>query len=151
MFFNFCLFIHTLYLVIRRPLQGSFKANDGKTYSIVAPQVPSAGPILVSLLNIYETLKQSYGVGLNNTDPNAWHGIVEAIKFGTAQKTRLGDPGFTADMDKFIAHVIDKRAAKDLVDAIDPVKLDINRTFSPDHYADEFMYSIPDEQVCFSD
>ena len=69
----------------RRPIVGSYRGHR-----VSVPSAPSSGPVLLSMLNIADNF--DLGTDINSSNS---HLLVEAIKFGTAQKTVLGDPSFS--------------------------------------------------------
>ncbi|KAJ3041251.1 hypothetical protein HDV00_009644 [Rhizophlyctis rosea] len=71
-------------VVTRTPLHGEFFGRR-----VIVPPAPSAGPIMLSILNILSALPQ---YNASATDALQVHRLIEAVKFGKAQHTLLGDP-----------------------------------------------------------
>ncbi|KAG0264980.1 hypothetical protein BG011_005736 [Mortierella polycephala] len=88
--------------LIKKPMVGYYHGR--KVYTTPAP---TSGPVLISILNILEL----YDLGRYKADANMEvHRLVEAMKFGYAQRTELGDPDFTDLKDK-IKSIMDKDTA----------------------------------------
>ncbi|QRV94040.1 gamma-glutamyltranspeptidase [Ceratobasidium sp. AG-Ba] len=82
------------YKVVERPaLKGTYRGRH-----VYTTHAPSSGPVLLHVLNALDR----FGAGPNVHDKVAmreesglwWHRVVEALKFGSAARTRLGDPAF---------------------------------------------------------
>ncbi|KAG8777938.1 hypothetical protein FRC12_000112 [Ceratobasidium sp. 428] len=82
------------YEVVQRPaLEGTYRGRR-----VYTTHAPSSGPVLLHVLNALDR----FGAGPNIHDKVAmkqegglwWHRVVEALKFGSAARTRLGDPAF---------------------------------------------------------
>lgn len=109
--------------IVREPIVGFY--NDRKV--ITAPE-PTSGPILLFLLNLLE----KYDLKNNEIDGLNFHRIIEALKFGFARQTELGDSAFFKNKTKHelrIEEIISKEFA-------DSVRRNIsdNETFDPDYY-----------------
>ncbi|KAF9425859.1 hypothetical protein BGZ94_007156 [Podila epigama] len=88
--------------LIKKPMVGYYQGR--KIYTTPAP---TSGPILISILNILER----YNLGRIKDDANVEvHRLVEAMKFGYAQRTELGDPDYT-DLAGKIQSIMDKDTA----------------------------------------
>lgn len=88
--------------LIKEPMVGYYQGR--KVYTTPAP---TSGPILISLLNILER----YELGRVKQNANVEvHRLVEAMKFGYAQRTELGDPDFT-DLESKIQSFLSKDTA----------------------------------------
>ncbi|KAI7831630.1 gamma-glutamyltranspeptidase [Gamsiella multidivaricata] len=88
--------------LIKKPMVGYYQGR--KVYTTPAP---TSGPILLSILNILER----YELGRYKENANIEvHRLVEAMKFGYAQRTELGDPDFT-EMEDTILSIISKDTA----------------------------------------
>ncbi|KAF9186920.1 hypothetical protein BGZ51_001231 [Haplosporangium sp. Z 767] len=88
--------------LIKKPMVGYYHGR--KVYTTPAP---TSGPVLISILNILEL----YDLGRYKADANVEaHRLVEAMKFGYAQRTELGDPDFT-DLEDKIKNIMDKDTA----------------------------------------
>ncbi|KAF9557397.1 hypothetical protein EC968_007680 [Mortierella alpina] len=88
--------------LIKEPMVGYYQGR--KIYTTPAP---TSGPILISLLNILER----YDLGREKANANVEaHRLVEAMKFGYAQRTELGDPDYT-DLNAKIQSIMSKDTA----------------------------------------
>ncbi|CAO3569105.1 unnamed protein product [Mortierella alpina] len=88
--------------LIKEPMVGYYQGR--KIYTTPAP---TSGPILISLLNILER----YDLGREKENANVEaHRLVEAMKFGYAQRTELGDPDYT-DLEAKIQSIMSKDTA----------------------------------------
>ncbi|KAG0226111.1 hypothetical protein BGW41_004270 [Actinomortierella wolfii] len=88
--------------LLKEPIVGYYQGR--KVYTTPAP---TSGPVLISLLNILER----YNVGRDKSlAPIEVHRLIEAMKFGYAQRTDLGDPDFV-DLESTIDHIISKDTA----------------------------------------
>ncbi|KAF9947717.1 hypothetical protein BGZ72_010347 [Mortierella alpina] len=88
--------------LIKEPMVGYYQGR--KVYTTPAP---TSGPILISLLNILER----YDLGREKANANVEaHRLVEAMKFGYAQRTELGDPDYT-DLEAKIQSIMSKDTA----------------------------------------
>ncbi|XP_070544219.1 uncharacterized protein [Ptychodera flava] len=109
----------------KEPLMSTYR--DQTLYTVPAP---SGGPVFLSIVGILEgyNLQPS-----EKDDPLSYHRTVEAIKFGFAQKTRLGDPDFVPDIDDLTNIMLNKTAAESLRRRINDT-----RTFPPEYYGPFF-------------
>ncbi|KAF9098032.1 hypothetical protein BGX23_007189 [Mortierella sp. AD031] len=106
--------------LIKEPIVGYYQGR--KVYTSPAP---TSGPALISILNILER----YNVGKVKQDANVdTHRFVEAMKFGFAQRTELGDPDFT-DLKSTIQSMISKDTA-----AAIRANISDTRTFPVEYY-----------------
>ncbi|KAF9373642.1 hypothetical protein CPB97_000409 [Podila verticillata] len=106
--------------LIKKPMVGYYQGR--KVYTTPAP---TSGPILISILNILER----YNLGHFKDDANVdVHRLVEAMKFGYAQRTELGDPDFT-DLETKIQRILNK----DTAGAI-RANISDDRTFPVEYY-----------------
>ncbi|KAF9411196.1 hypothetical protein BGZ94_001416 [Podila epigama] len=88
--------------LIKEPSVGFYQGR--KVYTSPAP---TSGPTLISILNILER----YNLGRFKENANLdTHRLVEAMKFGFAQRTELGDPDFT-DLEAKIQKMMSKDTA----------------------------------------
>ncbi|KAG0015910.1 hypothetical protein BGZ81_011477 [Podila clonocystis] len=88
--------------LIKEPSVGFYQGR--KVYTSPAP---TSGPTLISILNIIER----YNLGKFQQDAKLdTHRLVEAMKFGFAQRTELGDPDFT-DLEAKIQNMMSKDTA----------------------------------------
>ncbi|KAF9910123.1 hypothetical protein EC991_007255 [Linnemannia zychae] len=106
--------------LIKEPIVGYYQGR--KVYTSPAP---TSGPALISILNILER----YNLGKVKQDINVEsHRFVEAMKFGFAQRTELGDPDFT-DLSATIQSMISKDTA-----AAIRANISDTRTFPVEYY-----------------
>ncbi|KAF9973905.1 hypothetical protein BGZ73_002833 [Actinomortierella ambigua] len=88
--------------LLKEPVVGYYQGR--KVYTTPAP---TSGPVLLSLLNILER----YDIGRDKVLSSLEvHRLIEAMKFGYAQRTQLGDPDFT-DLEDTIKNIISKDTA----------------------------------------
>ncbi|KAK3841664.1 MAG: nucleophile aminohydrolase [Linnemannia gamsii] len=106
--------------LIREPSVGFYHGR--KVYTSPAP---TSGPSLISILNILERYNLGKFPDNRNLDT---HHVVEAMKFGFAQRTELGDPDFT-DLEAKIQSIMSKDTA-----AAIRANISDKRTFPADHY-----------------
>ncbi|KAF7288635.1 Sec7-like domain belongs to guanine nucleotide exchange factors [Mycena chlorophos] len=71
---------------VQPALQGTYRGR--KVYTT---HEPGSGPVLLHMLNLMETYPKS------PRTPLSMHRVVEAIKFGFAARTKIGDPAFDSD------------------------------------------------------
>ncbi|KAF9361700.1 hypothetical protein BGX26_000055 [Mortierella sp. AD094] len=106
--------------LVKQPMVGYYQGR--KVYTSPAP---TSGPAMISILNILER----YNVGKAKEDANVdTHRLVEAMKFGFAQRTELGDPDYT-DLEAKIQNMISKDTA-----ALIRANISDTRTFPVDYY-----------------
>ncbi|KAF9329232.1 hypothetical protein BG006_007664, partial [Podila minutissima] len=106
--------------LIKEPSVGFYQGR--KVYTSPAP---TSGPTLISILNILER----YNLGKFQQDFNLdTHRLVEAMKFGFAQRTELGDPDFT-DLEAKIQNMMSKDTA-----AAIRANISDERTFPVEYY-----------------
>ncbi|KAJ2776581.1 hypothetical protein H4R18_005602 [Coemansia javaensis] len=109
--------------VDREPLESYY---HGRRVLTGAP--PTSGSVLLNMLNVVE------GFSLAAEGPTAlsYHRIVEAMKFGAAQRTLLGDPSFVD-----LAANVSRQISKPFASAI-RANISDSRTFALDHYDPEY-------------
>ncbi|KAJ4000915.1 gamma-glutamyltranspeptidase [Lentinula boryana] len=103
--------------LLYRSLEGTYR---GKT--LYTPRAPSAGPVLLHMLNLMEGYNFTRRNGLDT------HRMVEAMKFGNAEKSRMSDPRFRYD-----TTLIDEIHTKQFADEIRE-RLDDRRTQPAEYY-----------------
>ncbi|KAF9374942.1 hypothetical protein BGX21_003989 [Mortierella sp. AD011] len=106
--------------LLKEPMVGYYQGR--KIYTTPAP---TSGPVLISILNILE--RYDLGRFKQNANVEA-HRLVEAMKFGYAQRTELGDPDFT-DLETKIQSMLSKDTAS-LIRA----NISDSRTFPVEYY-----------------
>jgi gamma-glutamyltranspeptidase/glutathione hydrolase/leukotriene-C4 hydrolase len=97
---------------------------------------PTSGHVLLSVLNILSGYKHFVTDGPEHG--LSAHRFIEALKFGSAQRTRIGDPDF---MNATSLMNIDKISTKEEAD-YNRARLDDNRTHKIDYY--DPLYDIKD-------
>ncbi|KAG0367486.1 gamma-glutamyltranspeptidase [Gamsiella multidivaricata] len=106
--------------LVKKPMVGYYQGR--KIYTSPAP---TSGPALISILNILER----YNVGKVKDDANLdTHRLIEAMKFGFAQRTELGDPDFT-DLEAKIENMMSKDTAAQI-----RANISDTRTFPVEYY-----------------
>ncbi|KAF9434162.1 hypothetical protein BGZ76_008470, partial [Entomortierella beljakovae] len=106
--------------LIKEPMVGYYQGR--KVYTTPAP---TSGPVLISILNILER----YDLGRFKENANVEvHRLVEAMKFGYAQRTELGDPDFS-DLEAKIQGILSKDTA-----GLIRANISDERTFPVEYY-----------------
>ncbi|KAF8441532.1 gamma-glutamyltranspeptidase [Boletus edulis BED1] len=113
---------------VERALEGTY--HDKKVYTSHAP---TSGPVLLHMLNLLERFDL---IGEGRTPLNV-HRIVEAMKFGFAARTRIGDLAYYAGSLGRVAEI----PTKEFADMI-AVNLTDDRTHPPEYYNPEFDVKI---------
>ncbi|KAJ3208940.1 hypothetical protein HK099_008612 [Clydaea vesicula] len=108
---------------LRRPLIQNFRNK----FKVITTQAPSSGPLILSMLNLLERFN------VTEPDEEGYHLQIEAIKFGKAQKTILGDPSFDKSIFETVTRIIDKNTGKR-----NAAKINLNKTFNSKYYANDF-------------
>ncbi|KAG9321475.1 hypothetical protein KVV02_007274 [Mortierella alpina] len=106
--------------LIKEPVVGYYQGRK-----VYAAPAPASGPVLISILNILE--RYNVGKSLSSADLDTHH-LVEAMKFGYAQRTELGDPDFT-DLKETIRSMISKDTASQI-----RANISDTRTFPVEYY-----------------
>ncbi|KAJ2709456.1 hypothetical protein H4R19_004242 [Coemansia spiralis] len=109
--------------VDRQPIEGFY---HGRKILTGAP--PTSGSILLNMLNIVE----GYTLALEGPAAVNYHRLVEAMKFGAAQRTFLADPSFV-DIGANVSRQISKQFASDI-----RANISDTETFGLAHYAPEY-------------
>ncbi|KAI8341424.1 gamma-glutamyltransferase [Chlamydoabsidia padenii] len=96
---------------------------------VTTASAPTSGPILISMLNILEryNLGSLGRIGLN------LHRLVEAMKFGNAFRTELGDPDFNSHSQDRYQEIISKEWASQV-----RVKISDNTTHPSEYYQPKY-------------
>ncbi|OAQ30748.1 gamma-glutamyltranspeptidase [Linnemannia elongata AG-77] len=106
--------------LVKEPVAGYYQGR--KVYTSPAP---TSGPALISILNILER----YNMGKSKQDINVeTQRFVEAMKFGFAQRTELGDPDFT-DLTSVVKSMVSKDTAASI-----RANISDTRTFPVEYY-----------------
>ncbi|KAI8825657.1 gamma-glutamyltranspeptidase [Fimicolochytrium jonesii] len=109
---------------LRKPLKGWYQGLE-----IITPPPPSSGAILLSVLNIVER----YNFAKDGLTGLNLHRLIEAFKFGYAQRTELGDPQFVKDIEARVKEFIDKETAANI-----RANISDTRTFEPGYYRPKY-------------
>ncbi|KAG8850362.1 hypothetical protein FRB96_000426 [Tulasnella sp. 330] len=108
---------------VERALEGTYHGR--KVYTTSAP---TSGPALLHMLNLLEP----YDLGRKEDAALNLHRIVEAMKFGFAARTRIGDPQTKADIQR-----MSDIHTKEYADRIFP-KMTDDTTHPPEYYEAEY-------------
>ncbi|KAJ3821383.1 gamma-glutamyltranspeptidase [Lentinula raphanica] len=100
-----------------RSLEGTYRGK--KLYT---SRAPSSGPVLLHMLNLMEGYNFTRRNGLDT------HRMVEAMKFGNAEKSRMSDPRFRYD-----TTLIDEIHTKQFADEI-RARIDDSTTYPSEYY-----------------
>ncbi|KAG0336562.1 hypothetical protein BG004_007996 [Podila humilis] len=106
--------------LVKEPVVGYYQGR--KVYTTPAP---TSGPILISILNILERYDLGHFKDNSNIEV---HRLVEAMKFGYAQRTELGDPDYT-DLASKIQDILHKDTAGSI-----RANISDERTFPVEYY-----------------
>ncbi|KAJ1930904.1 hypothetical protein FBU59_006892, partial [Linderina macrospora] len=109
--------------VDREPLETFYHGRR-----VITGSPPTSGSILLNMLNIVE----GYPLAREGQTALSYHRIVEAMKFGAAQRTVLGDPSFV-DVVANVSKQISKSFASDIRHNISDT-----HTFDVAHYDAEY-------------
>ncbi|CAE6452411.1 unnamed protein product [Rhizoctonia solani] len=116
------------YKIIQRPaLKSTYQGRH-----VYTTHAPSSGPVLIHVLNALER----FGSGPNVHDQVAmkkegglwWHRVTEALKFGSAARTRLGDPDF-GNNHKLMAEIPTKEFGNNV-----SARITDDTTHTPEYY-----------------
>ncbi|KAJ1818083.1 hypothetical protein LPJ75_001538 [Coemansia sp. RSA 2598] len=107
----------------RRPLETFYHGQR-----IITGAPPTSGSILLNMLNIVE----GYPLALEGQSALNYHRIVEAMKFGAALRTTLGDPSFV-DISANVSKHISKQFASEI-----RANISDTRTFGYEHYSPDY-------------
>ncbi|CAE6482871.1 unnamed protein product [Rhizoctonia solani] len=116
------------YQVIQQPaLKSTYQGRH-----VYTAHAPSSGPVLIHVLDTLER----FGFGPNVHDQAAmkkegglwWHRVTEALKFGSAARTRLGDPAF-GNNHKLMAEIPTKEFGSNA-----SARITDDTTHTPDYY-----------------
>ncbi|KAG8997197.1 hypothetical protein FRB94_011144 [Tulasnella sp. JGI-2019a] len=108
---------------VTRALEGTYRGR--KVYTTHAP---TSGPVLLHMLNLLE----NYDLGRKEDLEVNLHRIVEAMKFGFAARTRIGDPVTKADAQR-MSDIHTKQYAETILP-----KMTDDITHPPEYYNPEF-------------
>jgi gamma-glutamyltranspeptidase len=94
--------------------------------TIITSSAPTSGAILASSLKLIEAVVKANGTG---TPTDLYHRYVEALKFGFASRTRLGDPNFNKNITEYSKEII----TDEYINNLRP-QVDLERTHDPSYY-----------------
>ncbi|KAI0630189.1 gamma-glutamyltranspeptidase [Trametes polyzona] len=114
---------------VKRALQGTYRGR--KVYT---PHAPTSGPVLIHMLNLMEHYEDLLKEGRSLVNV---HRFIEAMKFGFAARTRIGDPAFHDEMERI--HEIPTKEYADEVFA----NITDDHTHPPEYYKP--IYDIVDD------
>ncbi|KAJ2848252.1 hypothetical protein IWW36_003414 [Coemansia brasiliensis] len=95
---------------------------------VITGSAPTSGSILLNMLNVVE----GFTLALDGPTSLNYHRIVEAMKFGAAQRTLLGDPSFV-DILSNLTRQVSKEFASEI-----RANISDTQTFDVDHYDPEY-------------
>ncbi|KAJ2161649.1 hypothetical protein GGF46_001331 [Coemansia sp. RSA 552] len=95
---------------------------------VITGPPPTSGSILLNMLNIVE----GFTLALDGANPVNYHHIVEAMKYGAAQRTFLGDPSFV-DVAENVTRQLSKLFASEI-----RANISDTQTFDVSHYDPEY-------------
>ncbi|KAI9068256.1 gamma-glutamyltranspeptidase [Trametes sanguinea] len=107
-------------VIVKRALQGTYRGRK-----IYTPHAPTSGPVLIHMLNLMEHYDDLVEEG--RTTLNV-HRFIEAMKFGFAARTRIGDPAYH-DQVKQIREIPTKEYAAEVV-----ANITDDTTHPPEYY-----------------
>jgi gamma-glutamyltranspeptidase len=94
--------------------------------TIITSSAPTSGAILVSTLKLLESVIKTSGKG---SPSDIYHKYIEALKFGFASRTRLGDPNFSKSILEYSKEII----SDEYINNLSP-KVDLKHTHEPPYY-----------------
>ncbi|GAA5802540.1 hypothetical protein HPULCUR_008008 [Helicostylum pulchrum] len=95
------------YSAIHRPVI----STDYHKHKVFTTSAPTSGPIILNVLNLIEP----YNFSKSGPTSLNYHRFIEALKFGYAARTEIGDPLFTNNQDR-----LDELITKKWADSIRP-------------------------------
>ncbi|KAJ2587496.1 hypothetical protein IWW49_003444 [Coemansia sp. RSA 1797] len=95
---------------------------------VITGSAPTSGSVLLNILNVVE----GFTLALDGPTATNYHRIVEAMKFGAAQRTLLGDPSFV-DIAANLTRQISKEFASEI-----RANISDTQTFDVSHYDPEY-------------
>ncbi|KDN45193.1 hypothetical protein RSAG8_05108, partial [Rhizoctonia solani AG-8 WAC10335] len=116
-----------LLVVLEPALKSTYQGRH-----VYTTHAPSCGPVLIHVLNALER----FGSGPHVDDQVAmkkegglwWHRVTEALKFGSAARTRLGDPAF-GNNQKLMAEIATKEFGSNV-----SARITDDTTHTPEYY-----------------
>ncbi|OSD06711.1 gamma-glutamyltranspeptidase [Trametes coccinea BRFM310] len=107
-------------VIVKRALQGTYRGRK-----IYTPHAPTSGPVLIHMLNLMEHYNDLIEEG--RTTLNV-HRLIEAMKFGFAARTRIGDPAYHDQVERIHEIPTKEYAAEVVVNITDAA------THPPEYY-----------------
>lgn len=114
-------------VILRKPIRTKYRGHQ-----VISSPAPTSGPILALVLNILDPLTS---LELNSNNLSIYQQLVEALKYGFARRTHLGDPEFT-NITTFIQIITNATYARDIRQ-----KIRLDETFDWTHYEPDFDVS----------
>ncbi|KAI0743604.1 gamma-glutamyltranspeptidase [Daedaleopsis nitida] len=105
---------------VKHALEGSYRGRK-----IYTPHAPTSGPVLIHMLNLMEHYPDLVNDGRSLTNV---HRLIEAMKFGFAARTKIGDPSFHDHVEQIVE--IPTKEYSDLVF----MNITDDRTHPPEYY-----------------
>lgn len=100
---------------------------------VLSASAPTSGPITLNILNLIEPFKFSE----NGPTGLTYHRLIEALKFGYAARSELGDPSFLNNHDR-LAEIITKEWADHIRQNITDVSTFLNFNIKSVIYFESF-------------
>ncbi|KAL9646390.1 hypothetical protein ABK040_013905 [Willaertia magna] len=124
--------LHSLEDNIISPEKYKLKFGD---YTIFTSPPPSAGPVIKLILNILKHLpfNNKDNVGIEEEHSMKYHYMLEALKFGMAHRSALGDLRFLT-RDNITNHIVNQLLSDEYAKNIAKHKVNPSKTFSWNHY-----------------
>ncbi|KAJ3065598.1 hypothetical protein HK102_007854 [Quaeritorhiza haematococci] len=119
--------------VLRKPITATYRDR----LKLFVPTAESGGPAWLSMLNIVEKFDVSEGPTTATV-----HAIIEAIKFGMAERTLLGDPDFSQEAHELIELFTNKTYATQQAQRV------TFQTHEPDFYGENLHKPVDDRGTC---
>ncbi|KAI5306643.1 18S rRNA pseudouridine methyltransferase [Ascosphaera pollenicola] len=82
---------------------------DYRGYKVSSGPLPSGGPVLLSILNVLNLYDDFFSTDLTNLST---HRMDEAIRFGYAMRTKLGDPEYVEGMTEYQEYMLSQKTAE---------------------------------------
>lgn len=102
-------------------------------YTLISSPPPGSGAILASILGVMDSYLPT---PMDRHSPLAWHRFIEAVKFGFAKRTEMGDWSYGPIRDE-VKQIVRNLTSQEYVQQI-KAKIDDTKTYSdPRHYGAE--------------
>ncbi|KAJ3380363.1 hypothetical protein HDU92_006041 [Lobulomyces angularis] len=118
--------------ILKRPLEGQYR-----DYKVTTGTTPGSGGILLSMLNIAENFNVS------KIDAESTHVLIESIKFGTAQKSILGD--YEREKDVLIDQslITSKETGRK-----NSLRVNLKKTYDKEYYSEKYFNDVEEHGTC---